>query len=78
MKRRVIKRVWTWTVAEWPKAIPAMGFVLGTWEVGGNLLFRRPLNPGVIPFAAALIVWQPLRDRQRQRNQRTHTRRKDD
>jgi hypothetical protein len=62
-------RLKRWLVVRWPGPIPATGFSLGIGEFAGRMFWHRPIDPEVIPFAVALILWRPLRDHQERRNE---------
>lgn len=64
LERRAIGR---WLAERWPGIIPATGFMLGLLEFGGRLAGRR-IDPEVIPFAVALILWRPVQRHQARRN----------
>lgn len=51
-------------------AIHVFGFLMGGGELAGRTFFHRPVDPEVMPFAVALILWQPLQARQERRNRR--------
>lgn len=60
-----------WLAERWPGTVQATGFGAAIFEFGGRLFFGRPIDPAVLPFAAALILWQPrLRQVQQRRNER--------
>lgn len=41
------------------------GFGVGGFELVAFFMFGRPIDKEVMPFAAALILWQSLRNRAR-------------
>lgn len=59
--RGIVERVWGFLKSLHP--VQLCGFLIGVFELSAFFAAGRPIDKEVMPFAAAMILWQSLRNK---------------